>query len=113
MTQNVVQKRSPKISADSFDLKLHPHLPAPMETFDAASIQALHKGEATAHQQQHALKYLIEIVCATYDMSYRAGGPEGDRATCFADGKRFVGNTIIKALRINPEALKPRGETNG
>lgn len=75
-----------------------PWLPAPWEDADAGAIQALARGDASEDQQRRALEWIINRACATYDMSFH---PEGDRATCFAEGKRFVGNQIIKMMKIN------------
>jgi len=67
---------------------------------DAAAIQALHRGSATADQQKRALTWIIEKGAATYATSYRRGGPEGDRDTVFAEGRRFVGNLIVGVLKL-------------
>lgn len=72
---------------------------------EAASLQALQRGEASAHQQQAALKWIIEAAAGTYDLSY---SPESDRATAFAEGRRFVGLQVVKMLKVNVEALKKR-----
>lgn len=78
--------------------KAEPWKPPHYEIEDAGAIQALLRGDAQAHQQQRALAYIIESLCGTYDMSYR---PSGDRDTCFAEGKRFVGNQLVKLSKIN------------
>ena len=82
--------------------KFHPYIPSPWETPDVAAIQALHRGDATADQQKRALDYIITMA-GTYDLSYR---PESDRDTAFAEGKRFVGLQIVKAINLNLAALK-------
>lgn len=105
--------RPDKIAADIMDIRLHAHYPVGMEVFDVECIKALARGDASEHQQKHALDYMINIVCGTYDMSFRAGYEGAQKEQDFAEGRRFCGNTLVKALRINPEALKPRGETNG
>jgi hypothetical protein len=61
------------------------------------AIKLLHAGTASASQQQAALKWIIEGLCGTYDMSYR---PESDRDTAFAEGKRHVGNQIIRQINL-------------
>jgi hypothetical protein len=55
--------------------------------------------------QQRALKFIIENLCGTYDLSYRPG-PDGDRDTTLAEGKRFVGLQIVKLLKVNLGVLK-------
>lgn len=77
--------------------------PAPYEPYDIASLQALAKGEAEPHQQTRALKWIIETVCATYDQSFR---PESERETVFAEGRRFVGMTLVKAMKLDMSRLR-------
>lgn len=77
--------------------------PAPYEPADIAAIQGLMRGDAQPHQQQRALRWIIEVVAATYDTSYR---PESERDTCFAEGRRFVGTTLVKATKIDISKLK-------
>jgi hypothetical protein len=80
-----------------------PYLPTAWEPADVSALQALQRGEATPDQQTRALAYVIHSVCATYDLSYR---PDSDRDTAFAEGKRFVGLQIVKALHLNLAAIK-------
>lgn len=80
--------------------------PPDYEVADAAAIQALHRGEATADQQRRALKWLIERAAGTYDQSYRPGADEGRRDSDFAEGRRFVGLQTVKLLRVNLATLK-------
>ena len=77
----------------------HPPL---WEKADAGALQALARGEAAPHQQQRALKFLIESLAGTYDMTYR---PESDRDTAFAEGRRFVGLQVVKLLNLKLEKL--------
>lgn len=87
-----------------------PWEPADYDIADAAAIQALTRGDATDEQQQRAIKWIIESAAGTYDQTFWPGGDDGDRNTAFAEGKRFVGNTIVKMTRLNTMALKKRGE---
>lgn len=68
---------------------------------NAGALQALMRGDASPEQQRRALPYIVEVICRTYDLSARPGGPEGDRATLFAEGKRFVGLQIVKLTKVN------------
>jgi len=61
-------------------------------------IQAVARGEASKDAQQRAMKAIIEVVCRTYDMSYF---PESDRDTAFAEGRRFVGNQLLRIIKTN------------
>lgn len=70
-----------------------PWLPPDWEIADAAAIQALRRGDATADQQRRALDYIVHTLCCTYDLSYR---PDNARDTDFAEGRRFVGLELVK-----------------
>jgi hypothetical protein len=83
--------------------KVDPWKPSKWDVADAAALQALHRGEATEHQQQRALKFVIEVLCGTYDLAYR---PTSARDTDFALGKAYVGQQIVKLLHINTSAFK-------
>ena len=66
------------------------------------AIQQLERGEASPDMQKRALAWII-ATSGTYDMSY---WPDSDRNTCFAEGKRYVGNTIVKMLKLNPSKVR-------
>lgn len=85
---------------------LGPWSPVPYESADAFAIQALLRGEAEPHQQQRALKWIVETACSTYDQSFYPGGEEGRRNSDFAEGRRFVGNQIVKMTRLNVSAIR-------
>lgn len=82
-----------------------PWKPARWEPPDAASIQALIRGNATSDQQQRAIAFIVNALCGTYDMSYR---PVSTRDTDFAEGKRFVGAQIVKLSKLNLASLKEK-----
>lgn len=84
-----------------------PYAPAPYESADVTAIQLLERGECPAELQKRALAWIVNVVCATYDQSYR---PASTRDTDFAEGKRWVGNTIVKMLKLS--AAKVRSESN-
>lgn len=77
-----------------------PWMPPGYEPEDAAAMQAMAKGTANGAQQIRALTWIIERAADTYGMSYRPGGHEGDRDTVLAEGRRFVGNQIIKLTKV-------------
>jgi hypothetical protein len=81
--------------------------PEPWSSFEAdnadtAAIQALAAGVANEGQQKYALSLIINRICGTYDMSFRPGD---EHATSFAEGKRHVGNQIVRLTKI---AVKPK-----
>lgn len=83
-----------------------PWLPAPYEDADAAALQALAQGRATADQQKRALTWVVERCCDTYGLSYRPG-TDGARDTAFAEGKRFPGLQIVKLTKLKLGSLEP------
>jgi hypothetical protein len=62
------------------------------------SLRALFRGEADPRQQRLALDYIMRAA-GTHDTSYRPGDPH---ATAFAEGKRWVGTTIVWMLNVAP-----------
>lgn len=85
--------------------KLEPWLPASWEPADAAAIQALQRGDASADQQRRALTFIVTTLAASYDCSFRTGD-DGDRVTAFAEGKRWVGLQIVKLCNVSLAALR-------
>lgn len=90
--------------------KAEPWIPPAWELPDAAALQALVRGDANPDQQQRALKYVIETLCGTYDMSFRSGKPD---ETAFAEGKRFVGLQLVKLVRVNLPAIRNKPSEQG
>lgn len=81
------------------------HAPADYEDADVMAWKALARGDANEFQQQRALQWLVATAARTYDASYRTG-PHGDRATAFAEGRRFVGLQVVKLVNYPLERLK-------
>jgi hypothetical protein len=84
---------------------LEPWKPTPWEIEDAGAIQALERGAAEPHQQQRALKYIVEMLSGYYEISFKSG-PDGDRMTAFSEGKRYVGKELVKLMRVNLAKFK-------
>lgn len=76
---------------------VHPWFPVDAEDYTTSAIKALNAGLASSDQQKEALRWIIEDLARTYDLSYRPG-TDGDRDTAFAEGKRFVGMQIVKQI---------------
>lgn len=87
--------------------------PARYENHEAFAIKALAAGEATPEQQRTALSWIVQGAAGLDDLAWFPGGLEGDRATSFAAGRRFVGSQIYKLVNIRSDILeKPKdGET--
>lgn len=83
-----------------------PHIPAKYEAVHVAAIQALQRGDATEHQQKEALRWLIEEAAVTYQFHFY----DQARATDFALGRAFVGQQIVKLLKLDLSILR-RNET--
>jgi len=77
------------------------HAPAPYDKDILIAIRACIAGKASEGQQQTAMDWIITKASNLYDVSYRK---QDTHATAFAEGRRFVGNQIVKMTR--PETLK-------
>lgn len=89
-----------------------PWKPADWELPDAAAIQALERGDATADQQKRALMFIVNKLAGTYEGSFRPG-VDGPQVTAFAEGKRHVGSQIVKLTRLNLAAFKDAAGEQG
>ncbi len=86
-----------------------PYRPAPFEVADAYAIRALAAGTADPEQQRRAVRWIVENAAQTYQPEFR---PEGDRESCFAGGRRFVGLQIVKIINL-PGAVLDAMRTKG
>lgn len=80
------------------------HQPAPYDKDILMAVRACIAGKANEGQQKLAMDWIITKASNLYDMSYRPDGKGGARATEFHEGRRFVGNQIVKMTR--PETLQ-------
>lgn len=74
------------------------------------AVRALAAGNANEGQQKTAWQYLMYLTASSdeyQDLSFRPG-PDGERATAFAEGKRFIGQQLRKLMRpeLTPEVTK-------
>lgn len=89
-----------------------PWMPPPYELHHVTAFKALSLGQANPDQQRQALDWLIRDACKTYDLSYRPG-PDGDRETAMAEGRRHVGLQVVKMINLDVSKLRrsePRGD---
>jgi hypothetical protein len=83
----------PRKRASAFE----PWAPPPTDLVDVAALKALQRGDATEQQQRHALKFIVERVCGTYEEQF-CPDEDGRRATDYALGKRRVGLFLVSLL---------------
>ena len=79
-----------------------PQVPPPYDVAVAGAIQALARGDASADQQQRALKWIIETAAGAYEFNFYPS----DRDTAFSLGRTFVGQQIVKLTKLNLQALR-------
>ena len=82
--------------------KMQPWMPAPYEVADVTAVQAIARGDADEHQQKRFYRWLLAELCRVNDLSFR---PDSQRASDFAEGKRFVGLQVMKLFSLNAGAL--------
>ena len=80
-------------------------LPPHVTKAEASAIRALAKGEADEVQQKRALQWVVQYAAGIGDLCYRPG-PDGDRETAFAEGRRFVGLQITRLVNMSGEQLE-------
>ncbi len=76
-----------------------PWLPAKYGKPDVVAFKAMRAGNASADQQQRVMDFILIAICQRDGMSFRPG-PDGDRETAFAEGKRYVANQIMKLMTM-------------
>jgi hypothetical protein len=52
------------------------------------------------------MDWLINRGCNTYDMDFFPGGDEGRRLSDFASGRRFVGQQLVRQIKLKVGQLK-------
>jgi hypothetical protein len=78
-----------------------PMAPPLYEVADVSALQALQRGDASENQQKRALDWIIQNACGTYDFHYH----QTDRDTSFSLGRGFVGQQIVKLLKLSTTSL--------
>lgn len=79
--------------------------PASYEVADIYAVKALADGSADERQQKRALDWIINFAAQTYDMHHRPDDMGGARDTAFGEGRAFVGQQIVKLIKLSPQAL--------
>lgn len=83
-----------------------PQVPPAYTVADIGAIQALQRGDASEDQQRRALKWIIEKAAGAYEFQFYGT----DRETAFALGRGFVGQQVVKLLKLNIAALPEEGK---
>jgi len=86
--------------------------PAVWDLADASAVQGMANGTATPEQQKRALRWIIEAASGLYDMSFRPGGEDGRRDTDFAEGRRSVGNQIVKLIKADLATMRRQSNSD-
>ena len=74
------------------------------------ALQQLEEGNAAPDVQRLALQAILRKLCRVYDLHFVAGKPD---QTAFLAGRGYVGQEIIKFLRLTPDSIKQfEGEKN-
>lgn len=79
---------------------------APVDAYVVTCFKAMALGTASPEQMRDGVKFIVHNICATYDLSYRPG-PDGERTTAFAEGKRQVGLQIVRICEKPFDVLVP------
>lgn len=66
------------------------------------AIRMLETGEANSAQQALALSVILKKLCRVYDVHFVPGEPD---VSVFLAGRGFVGQEIMKLLRLDPTQL--------
>jgi hypothetical protein len=103
MSEQVDEKPAPKKSKIP---ARGPWTPAEYTIADAYAVKAVYNGNATAEQQQRAMKWIIVMCAGAYDLAFWPGGEDGRRNTDFSSGKQFVGKQLLKLIEMNPRLLR-------
>ncbi len=82
------------------------HEPANYTDAVIGALKSLAGGIANEGQQKLALDWIINEAAKTYDQPYRPGA-DGDRDTAFACGRMFVGQQIVKVMKLT---VKPSNQ---
>lgn len=83
-------------------MSFQPWHPAQWEEADVLAIQAVARGEADSGQQQRALRWIVESASMTYQQSFT---PNQSDVTSFIEGRRSVGNQVIKLMKLDLRAI--------
>lgn len=89
-----------------------PVAPPKLELKEVAALQAVAKGVASEHQQQMAMRVIVEKICRRYEDPY-CPGHEGERDSVFAMGRMRAGTILTSFLNAPIENFRESGSAPG
>lgn len=69
---------------------------------DVIAVQHVVQGKGTELHQKRVIDLIINRLANSYDLSFRPDNMGGERATAFAEGKRYVGLQLVKLIKADP-----------
>ena len=81
-----------------------PYLPADYELHHVQAIKAFFEGRATPAQQEILRDYILYELTKFYDISYRG---ENTHDSAFAEGKRYIGQQLVKLSKLKLDEVFP------
>jgi hypothetical protein len=96
------EAKKPPIALPWLPIQLRPGF----KKHHAVFVQQFARGELDKEGQIQLYDFLVTTLCGTYDLSFREDKDGGDRATNFAEGKRFIGMELVKLSKLNLSLLK-------
>ena len=79
-------------------------------TPEIVALQAFEQGTADEYQQRLAFKFVVNVLSNADAMTFQPGGADAERASCFAEGVRWVGRQMRMVARLKPKSVDSRGE---
>jgi hypothetical protein len=86
-------------------VKARPYMPWECKKPIVVAIQAVAAGIASPDQQKLFMRWLIEVGCGTYNLPYF---PDNERDSVFATGKAFVGQQLVRQIKLKVGQIKEK-----
>lgn len=77
-------------------------------TSEIVALQAFEQGIADEYQQRIAFKFVVNVLSNADAMTFHPGGADAERASCFAEGVRWVGRQMRMVARLKPSRVDSR-----
>jgi hypothetical protein len=85
-----------------------PWAPPAIDLPTLAALQAVASGNATADQQQRAMRFIVERIGWAYEDTW-CPGADGERNSAFAQGRRRVGTMLVSFLNADLDNFRSPG----